>query len=220
MNYSAAEDVRKIAREMMGEGKPHSRLVNVPIEYLFMDGIPKKGGMAVWGKTEKVGGLHAYLAKGGMCDFFVILIAEPMWRDLTAEQRIALVDHELCHCGEDVDKGTLAVIPHDVEEFVGVVSRHGLWRKALDRFVGGVGKTAQTTFEFNDEGINEETGEIRPRLRIVEGLKAAALTEGEKALPAHDEETIDAEFTGTDANDDEIEGLIETMKQIAASGAG
>ncbi len=55
------------------------------------------------------------------------------WTKLSAPQRIALVDHELSHCGVN-DKGNWVMIPHDVEEFASIVERWGLWTPDLVQF--------------------------------------------------------------------------------------
>lgn len=61
---------------------------------------------------------------------FLIWIQEEIWRMLDPDQRRALIDHELCHCGFN-DNDEPAIIPHDFEEFSCVIERHGLWRKSL-----------------------------------------------------------------------------------------
>jgi hypothetical protein len=56
-------------------------------------------------------------------------------------QRVALVDHELCHFGrEEDDKGNRSwvLVSHDIEEFKGIVERWGLWRPDLVVFSGAV----------------------------------------------------------------------------------
>src|SRR6185437_12167437 len=70
-------------------------------------------------------------------DFFVIEIAADYWADLTKDQRTALVDHELCHCGwkEGDDGLVLQMRPHDLEEFHSVVDRRGLWQRDIEVFV-------------------------------------------------------------------------------------
>lgn len=57
---------------------------------------------------------------------FLICIAADTWPGLTAAQRTAVVDHELCHCVVDSDGPT--TIGHDYEEFAAIIERHGLWR--------------------------------------------------------------------------------------------
>ncbi|SDU42295.1 putative metallopeptidase [Jiangella alkaliphila] len=63
------------------------------------------------------------------------------WELLNEKQRVALVDHELCHFevieDDEVDGGRrLATRGHDLEEFTAVVERHGLWRPEVEAFAG------------------------------------------------------------------------------------
>lgn len=64
---------------------------------------------------------------------FVITFNWQAWSKLTPPQRIALVDHELAHCGRDLEKGWV-MIAHDVEEFRSIVERWGLWTPDLRDF--------------------------------------------------------------------------------------
>lgn len=52
---------------------------------------------------------------------------------LSDEQRVALVDHELCHFHINED-GELKMRAHTVEEFAEVVKRHGLWKPDVEWF--------------------------------------------------------------------------------------
>jgi len=141
--YTPASDVRKIAEELIEKYHPH--LQDVRIEYVMGDKAPKSSGKEVWGFVRKVGSLPAYLAsdddhkKAGEVEaFFVMVISEPVWEKLNTEKRTALIDHELCHCGVEVDdegNGKLTLIPHDLEEFTSIVRRYGLWRDDVRDFI-------------------------------------------------------------------------------------
>lgn len=103
----------------------HQELRTARIGYLFRERITKKLGVAT-----RAGGKLEFLT-----DFdFVIEFNYEEWLTLTPEQRIALVDHELCHCTEDSEKGSWASREHDVEEFGAIVRRWGLWRPSLSDF--------------------------------------------------------------------------------------
>ena len=65
---------------------------------------------------------------------FVLTFNHAAWRVLTAEQKIALVDHELAHCDWDSETDKPALVPHDIEEFGLIVKRHGLWKPDLKAF--------------------------------------------------------------------------------------
>lgn len=100
------------------------------------------------GFQGKLGQLARWLlAKmcGGPPDFILIFDAQ-WWAQATLEQRTALVDHELRHCGVAKDKyGTtkftddgrpiFAIIPHDLEEFNGTVEKFGAWSPDILEFM-------------------------------------------------------------------------------------
>lgn len=111
------------------------------IAYLFRKEIKNKAGVA-----SKAGGKLQFLS-----DYdFTIEINWTAWRLMTAEQRIALVDHELLHCAYDFEKEKWAMREHDVEEFREIIDRWGLWHPALRTFGQSV-TTAQTSlFEQHD----------------------------------------------------------------------
>lgn len=77
---------------------------------------------------------------------FLILLSEEAWETLTEAQRLALLDHELCHCAADLDaddkqkedeRGRLCwrMRNHDIEEFREIVARHGTYKTDLEYFV-------------------------------------------------------------------------------------
>lgn len=133
MNYWKADEVENIADDILAHHHPD--LGDIEIRYVFRDKATQSGGKTVLGKARKVTGLNALLA--GAHDpelgFFVIEIAHREWRLLTKSQRIALVDHELCHCTleEDDDGYKLALRSHDIEEFAEIIERRGLWHDDL-----------------------------------------------------------------------------------------
>lgn len=65
----------------------------------------------------------------------LVVINRHAWGYLSPEKRIALVDHELSHFERiDDSQGNVkswGLLDHDVEEFIGVVKRHGLWREEV-----------------------------------------------------------------------------------------
>jgi hypothetical protein len=79
---------------------------------------------------------------------FVILLNREVWEDaeFTTEKKLALIDHELCHAAPAISeddgtqkldsKGRLQwrIRQHDIEEFRGVVERHGCYKADLERF--------------------------------------------------------------------------------------
>lgn len=207
MIYRRAEQVEFIARTMMGENDPHEHLKNVPLVYLFMNKVPLTKGREVWGRAVKLTGRNAHLAPvrwpgtdAKAKEFFVIEVAEPIWEVSTPEQRIALVDHELSHCG--VGEKGLALYPHDVEEFAGVVARRGLWRKDLEKLVTiGAAYAEQLTFK-----IDHSMGEVTEDEEGGESDEPPTI----EASDVFDDETIDEEGIG---------GLTAVLKKIKDGGA-
>lgn len=79
---------------------------------------------------------------------FVILLNREVWEatDFTHDKKMALLDHELCHAAPSISeddgaqkldsKGRLQwrIRQHDIEEFRGVVERHGCYKADLERF--------------------------------------------------------------------------------------
>src|SRR4051812_23984632 len=94
--------------------------------------IPRQG--AFWTKARIVYQLEQWF---GDVPTFLITLYAPWCAEASNAEFCALVEHELHHCGQAKDDfggprfnavtgGPLwAILPHDVEEFVGVVERYG-----------------------------------------------------------------------------------------------
>ena len=63
---------------------------------------------------------------------YLVWVARDSWDKMSLEQRGALLDHEFCHCAETA-RGDWGLCQHDVEEFVAIIERHGLWKRDLER---------------------------------------------------------------------------------------
>ncbi len=65
------------------------------------------------------------------------------------------MDHELMHCarGEDDKQGNPKwyIQPHTVEDFVGIIQRHGLWTTELKHLV-------QANSEYEQLSLFNQTG--------------------------------------------------------------
>ena len=117
----------------------HSHLVGARILFLLTTQERTRGLRTVLASAQKLPALQKYLSSGGEHAVeewhdFLILISETEWNALTREQRIALVDHELCHCWADPETGAWQLRGHDVEEFADVIARHGLWKQDVRTF--------------------------------------------------------------------------------------
>lgn len=146
--YWYAPEVEELARKLIEEH--HPELVGIRIDYVFRSPAANHGGKVVLGKARKISGLAAFLAHHEGA-FLVMEIAGDVWQELTERKRAALVDHELCHMGTD-DNGGPKILSHDVEEFVVVVERHGIWKRDLESFQ----LAAQLALPF--DGGEEEPG--------------------------------------------------------------
>lgn len=147
--YEPASPVAELATGLIVEH--HEHLLEAPIVYVFVAPAPKSKGRTVLGRARRVVGLNAFLvalAAGELeplpngdegeepdYSFFVMEIAHEEWDAATAEEREALVDHELCHMRVD-DEGVMSIVGHDVEEFAAVAARHGAWSLGLQQVVG------------------------------------------------------------------------------------
>jgi len=162
--YREAKEVEEIANELIP--KYHQPLIdfNVNIRYCFVNKVSKKSDKEIWGTCQKISGKNAYLAEDNPDNepFFLIVISEPIWEVLPLDKKMALVDHELCHCAAEVKQTDtdddfeqdnpvkLSVKPHDLEEFSCIVKRHGLWRQEIEDFVKAATKEKEKK-EFNVE---------------------------------------------------------------------
>lgn len=78
---------------------------------------------------------------------FIIVLNREVWMDLgfSAEKKLALVDHEMCHAAQSLDEFGMQKYDergraiyrsrkHDIEEFRDVVTRHGCYKRDLELF--------------------------------------------------------------------------------------
>lgn len=145
VTYARADEIREIAGPLIDQFHPH--LKDATILYVWRSEHASDNGKPTAGKARKLSGLSAYLAqrefssavkraKGDegpeeyMSKLYLMEIAADIWAELTASQRIALIDHELCHFAGGYD-----LRGHDLEEFTDVVRRHGLWKPDLAELI-------------------------------------------------------------------------------------
>lgn len=163
-NYNQAPAVANIAAQLIKEH--HKHLIGQRIEYVFRDKAQKTKGKIVLGMARLISGLNAFLSTDEDAEepgepYFVMEIAYDTWKELEGEQRLALVDHELCHfwCEDVVDEKTgeegtrLAILPHDVEEFANIIQRHGLWKPDVEHFGRIAAEKVQRPLDFEVEVV-------------------------------------------------------------------
>lgn len=130
--FRIAEEVQIIAAGLITD--VHDHLAEARIIYLFRAGDWKSKGKVTLGQAGKVPEQWQYLTGHDL----VVIINGDAWPALTDRQKVALVDHELCHFEKGIDAAgdpKWCLVSHDVEEFTGVIQRHGLWTPDVEQFV-------------------------------------------------------------------------------------
>ena len=122
------------AHDRLKKGRPD-------IVCLLREGSWSNKGKTVYAKVYKADAKVRAVAK---IDVFLV-VNESVWNALDDKTRRALIDHELCHIEWDITpSGELktdengrpiwAIVPHDYEDFTGVIKRHGMWTSDAKRF--------------------------------------------------------------------------------------
>jgi len=107
----------------------HKHLLDAKVSYLFVEEKHERDRIKL-GHAAKASTKLRFLAQVD----YIVEFNWTAWSDLTAAQRVALVDHELCHCAGKDDKGKWVEKGHDVEEFTAIVGRWGPWTGDLQQF--------------------------------------------------------------------------------------
>ena len=137
--YAIALEATEIGADLVRAWHPELFGYSPRIFYVFLRDTPVSKRQEVWGRAKRIAGLPAWLLRDDDDaltgePFFVIELAYDVWKWLTYLQKIALVDHELSHCSID-DLGKLTMRGHEVEEFIPIVGRHGLWNESVKLMV-------------------------------------------------------------------------------------
>jgi hypothetical protein len=131
-------------------------------------------GHIVLGKCVKVSDLNKEFA-----DFdFIIVLNKEYWLEFDDKQKLALVDHELCHAAPKVSDETgehihdergrkvWRIAKHDLEEFLGIVRRHGCWKRDLERFAEAIEKKRKSPVFTGKEAAANDAPEETPTISI------------------------------------------------------
>lgn len=127
-----AAEVEPIAKELIG--LYHQHLANARIAYVFKKKASRKNGRTVLGTMGKTNRKFQHFANYD----YIMTIAYTEWTELSAKQKIALVDHELCHAIFDQDNDTYLIQGHTIEEFRQVIDRHGFWMDGIKAFANSI----------------------------------------------------------------------------------
>ena len=122
--YIDGKPVQTVARKVIA--KWHTELDNPRILYLIDVETMKSRGFETLAKIRKASPVESHL-KGGLD--LVLIVSGPIWKAMTDEQKLALIDHELCHVEltspDSGEPGSYLLRGHDIEEFNVIVKRHG-----------------------------------------------------------------------------------------------
>lgn len=150
----------KLMKEIRAEFHPDTKQAKIALAW--MHGVKANvDGKVCLGKCI----LSSELQKEFMEFDFVILLNKEVWesKEFGVERKKALLDHELMHAAEAVDKEgepkvdakgrkLFRIRNHDLEEFTDVVRRHGVWKKDLEIFAEAIIKKSQAPlFKDTDE---------------------------------------------------------------------
>ena len=130
--YTHASEVAELAAKLINDH--HDHLAEARIKYLFRNGKWQSKGKSTLGKAKLAAEDARFI---GEYDF-IIMISLNAWNSAVPAYREALVDHELQHCDCTEDKAgnkKWSIQDHDVQEFVSVVRRHGLWENDLQKLM-------------------------------------------------------------------------------------
>ena len=175
--YAEATQPGRIAKVLIPA--VHDHLTNASFVFLFREEIKSRDRTRL-AKTKKAPAEMKYVTGHD----FIMTINWTAWRELTATQRLALIDQQLAFCERDLDSGNYFIQESDVSEFYSVVRRWGLWRPDLQTF----GETISQVDMFQPESGDQE--ETAPQLPIPSALKE--LTDREQPLPLAEEDDIPA----------------------------
>ena len=170
-----APEVGIVARELIEDH--HTHLCGARIEYLFRLGRWEKKHRQVLGQAKLAAEDIRFIA-----DFdFIITVSLDAWNHADKNQRTALIDHELYHCTEnsapESDENVWGIDDHDVQEFIAVVRRYGLWQSELVEMMEAA-KNPQNTVQTKLFGTEEieiyDDGKITRTISMVDGYATEA----------------------------------------------
>jgi hypothetical protein len=124
--YTEAPQVSALLSELVRRLYPH--LVNAKLRCLFAEKLGGRGRAKI-ARMSLVSGLWKTITG----EDFVLIVNWELWKGMPLVKRLAVLDHELSHCGID-DHERYCLLEHDVEEFTAVVARWGAYREDVRRF--------------------------------------------------------------------------------------
>jgi hypothetical protein len=123
--FKAPSEVTKLVKDI--RHKYYSKFRKAKIVILMRTGK--------WDKYGTMGLVSKKARKAGVDGDYILTFNADEWAGLGHKGQKALVDHELRHmCRQKTKNGIkFKIYHHDVEEFIEIVKRHGMWRESLTR---------------------------------------------------------------------------------------
>lgn len=178
IEFKKAPDAALIGARLINTVEEHGHLAEAKIEYLLRTGPwPDGKGSEKMASAEKGKPKVDCLAEREID--FVITVNTTYWDKLSPHDREALIDHELSHCikkGEDEEGAPIwGITGHDVEEFSGVIRRHGLWRQNLAGFAAAIREVDyQLTLGDLEREIQKTVPGVKVEIRTGAGERAVS----------------------------------------------
>lgn len=133
--YTLAPEVEEVAKGLVAAN--HKHLTDANISYVFRDRSWKtRDGKTILGKARGRNELDKLLSTRR--EDFIIMIGEDRWEEMTDNEREALVDHELCHCGVMVTNDgskKFFLRDHPIEAFPENLARYDFMRQEISHLI-------------------------------------------------------------------------------------
>lgn len=118
---------------------------------------------------------------------YVIVLNKEVWEDpeFTRKQKLALLDHEMCHTAPVLDedgekvrdtKGRICwrLRGHDIEEFRDIVARHGCYKRDLEKFAEALLERKKGSLFVDQQPLQKTLAEEMPVFLAARGIPASA----------------------------------------------
>lgn len=165
--YTQNSELKKLADEIIAKHKPNLKMLNIC--YMFRDVAAIADDKITAGMCRRVDDLNYTIHKFD----FVIEIAHDIWEEASPEFRVALMHHELCHCGirleedgvspaMDEKTGRLKTYchKHDVEDFDEIIKEYGAYHGALRSFLNSFAqsvKAAKAAKKSAEKNVSDDS---------------------------------------------------------------
>lgn len=126
----APESLVQVVEALVSTHHPH--LEEARIGVVLRDTVGSSRGVPQQGGVQLVGAVHQVLLDLD----FLVWVAADAWSGLTLSEKLALLDHQLCHC--QMSQGRCYLRGHDVEEFQAIIERYGSYTPALQQAEEGL----------------------------------------------------------------------------------